>query len=61
MCLIFFLLPEIFNISSLDLDPFPLKENLRRNSLKMEVPEKILSQAHGKVRTVVDFLYENGK
>jgi cell cycle checkpoint protein len=61
LCLIFFLLPEIFNISSLDLDPFPLKENLRRNSLKMEVPEKILSQAHGKVRTVADFLYENGK
>ncbi|XP_066388406.1 cell cycle checkpoint protein RAD17-like isoform X2 [Miscanthus floridulus] len=42
-----------------DLDPFPLKENLRRNSLKMDVPEKILSQAHGKVRTVADFLYEN--
>jgi len=61
MCLIFFLLPEIFNISSVDLDPFPLKENLRRNSLKMDVPEKILSQAHGKVRTVADFLYENGK
>jgi len=55
------LLPEIFNISSVDLDPFPLKENLRRNSLKMDVPEKILSQAHGKVRTVADFLYENGK
>jgi len=55
------LLPEIFNISSVDLDPFPLKENLRRNSLQMDVPEKILSQAHGKVRTVADFLYENGK
>jgi len=55
------LLPEIFNIASVDLDPFPLKENLRRNSLKMDVPEKILSQAHGKVRTVADFLYENGK
>ncbi|WVZ56180.1 hypothetical protein U9M48_006750 [Paspalum notatum var. saurae] len=41
------------------LEPFPLKENLRRNSLKMDVPEKILSQAHGKVRTVADFLYEN--
>jgi cell cycle checkpoint protein len=61
LCLIFFLLPEIFNIASVDLDPFPLKENLRRNSLKMDVPEKILSQAHGKVRTVADFLYENGK
>ncbi|CAD6202867.1 unnamed protein product [Miscanthus lutarioriparius] len=42
-----------------DLDPFPLKENLRRNSLQMDVPEKILSQAHGKVQTVADFLYEN--
>ncbi|KAJ1298016.1 hypothetical protein BS78_01G421800 [Paspalum vaginatum] len=41
------------------LDPFPLRENLRRNSLKMDVPEKILSQAHGKARTVADFLYEN--
>jgi cell cycle checkpoint protein len=27
----------------------------------MDVPEMILSQAHGKVRTVADFLYENGK
>ncbi|XP_062210534.1 cell cycle checkpoint protein RAD17-like isoform X2 [Phragmites australis] len=43
----------------IDLDPFPLKEKLRRKSLKMDVPEKILSQAHGKVRTVADFLYEN--
>ncbi|PUZ41971.1 hypothetical protein GQ55_9G546000 [Panicum hallii var. hallii] len=43
----------------IDLDPFPLKEKLRRNSLKMDVPEKILSQAHGKVRTVTDFLHEN--
>ncbi|KAL6596039.1 hypothetical protein ACP70R_047403 [Stipagrostis hirtigluma subsp. patula] len=42
-----------------DLDPFPLKEELRRNPLKMDVPEKILSQAHGKVRTVADFLHEN--
>jgi len=25
----------------------------------MDVPEKILSQAHGKVRTVADFLHEN--
>ncbi|CAN6307321.1 unnamed protein product [Urochloa humidicola] len=41
------------------MDPFPLKEKLRRNSLKMDVPEKILSQAHGKVRTVADFLFEN--
>lgn len=52
---------KIYDISSVDQDPFPLKENLRRNPLKMDIPEKILSQAHGKVRTVADFLYENGK
>ncbi|TVU47765.1 hypothetical protein EJB05_07374 [Eragrostis curvula] len=50
---------EAYGDVNIDLDPFPLKENLRRNSLKMDVPEKILSQAHGKVRTVADFLYEN--
>ncbi|XP_015690365.1 cell cycle checkpoint protein RAD17 [Oryza brachyantha] len=44
---------------AVDVDSFPLKEKLRRNPHKMEVPEKILSQAHGKVRTVADFLYEN--
>ncbi|CAM0872225.1 unnamed protein product [Alopecurus aequalis] len=45
--------------ANIDLDSFPLKEQLRRNPLKMDVPEMILSQAHGKVRTVADFLYEN--
>ncbi|XP_062216223.1 cell cycle checkpoint protein RAD17-like isoform X3 [Phragmites australis] len=50
---------ETYGDVDIDLDPFPLKEKLRRNSLKMDVPEKILSQAHGKVRTVADFLYEN--
>jgi hypothetical protein len=59
LCLYFCLLSEIYFIP--DLDPFPLKQELRRNSLKMDVPEKILSQAHGKVRTVTDFLYENGE
>ncbi|PNT77735.1 hypothetical protein BRADI_1g68237v3 [Brachypodium distachyon] len=44
---------------NIDLDSFPLKEKLRRNPLKMDVPEMILSQAHGKVRTVADFLHEN--
>jgi cell cycle checkpoint protein len=57
----FCFLSEIYDVSFLDLDPFPLQEKLRRNSLKMDVPEKILSQAHGKVRTVADFLHENGK
>ncbi|KAK3147848.1 hypothetical protein QOZ80_3BG0287500 [Eleusine coracana subsp. coracana] len=50
---------ETYGDADIDRDPFPLKENLRRNLLKMDVPEKILSQAHGKVRTVADFLYEN--
>ncbi|KAL6867455.1 hypothetical protein ACP4OV_015479 [Aristida adscensionis] len=50
---------ETHGDSDVDLNPFPLKEELRRNSLKMDVPEKILSQAHGKVRTVSDFLHEN--
>ncbi|VAH88692.1 unnamed protein product [Triticum turgidum subsp. durum] len=44
---------------NIDLDSFSLKEQLRRNPLKMDVPEMILSQAHGKVRTVADFLHEN--
>uniref|UniRef100_A0ACD5TWK9 Uncharacterized protein n=1 Tax=Avena sativa TaxID=4498 RepID=A0ACD5TWK9_AVESA len=45
--------------ANIDLDSFSLKEELRRNPLKMDAPEMILSQAHGKVRTVADFLYEN--
>lgn len=44
---------------AVDLESFPLKEKLRRNPLKMDAPEKILSHAHGKVRTVADFLCEN--
>ncbi|KAF0913388.1 hypothetical protein E2562_022180 [Oryza meyeriana var. granulata] len=44
---------------AVDMDSFPVKEKLRRNPLKMDVPEKVLSQAHGKVRTVADFLHEN--
>ncbi|XP_052150173.1 cell cycle checkpoint protein RAD17 isoform X1 [Oryza glaberrima] len=44
---------------AVDVDSFPMKEKLRRNPLKMDIPEKVLSQAHGKVRTVADFLHEN--
>jgi hypothetical protein len=63
LCLIeiYLFVSKICDISSVDWDPFLLKENLRRNPLRMDIPEKILSQAHGKVRTVADFLYENGK
>uniref|UniRef100_A0A0D9VRS1 AAA+ ATPase domain-containing protein n=1 Tax=Leersia perrieri TaxID=77586 RepID=A0A0D9VRS1_9ORYZ len=50
---------ETYGDVDVDVDSFPLKEKLRRNPLKMDVPEMVLSQAHGKVRTVADFLYEN--
>ncbi len=52
---------ETCDTSAVDVDSFPMKEKLRRNPLKMDIPEKVLSQAHGKVRTVADFLHENGK
>lgn len=41
-------------------DPFALQERFARNPLKMDTPEKVLSQAHGQVRPIVDFLHENG-
>lgn len=50
---------ETCDTSAVDVDSFPMKEKLRRNPLKMDIPEKVLSQAHGKVRTVADFLHEN--
>ncbi|XP_073009715.1 cell cycle checkpoint protein RAD17 isoform X3 [Typha latifolia] len=40
-------------------DSYTLQEKLRRNPLKMDDPEKVLSQAHGQARSVVEFLYEN--
>ncbi|KAK1322004.1 Cell cycle checkpoint protein RAD17 [Acorus calamus] len=40
-------------------DPFILKERFARLPLKMDDPEKILSQAHGQARPITDFLYEN--
>uniref|UniRef100_A0A0E0NS99 AAA+ ATPase domain-containing protein n=1 Tax=Oryza rufipogon TaxID=4529 RepID=A0A0E0NS99_ORYRU len=50
---------ETYSEVDVDVDSFPMKEKLRRNPLKMDIPEKVLSQAHGKVRTVADFLHEN--
>ncbi|XP_038982256.1 cell cycle checkpoint protein RAD17-like isoform X1 [Phoenix dactylifera] len=41
------------------LDSFALQERFARNPLKMDTPEKVLSQAHGQVRPIVDFLHEN--
>lgn len=61
LCITELLVSETCDISAVDLESFPLKEKLRRNPLKMDAPEKILSHAHGKVRTVADFLCENGK
>ncbi|XP_038982261.1 cell cycle checkpoint protein RAD17-like isoform X6 [Phoenix dactylifera] len=43
------------------LDSFALQERFARNPLKMDTPEKVLSQAHGQVRPIVDFLHENAR
>ncbi|GAB4847557.1 hypothetical protein Ancab_026618 [Ancistrocladus abbreviatus] len=40
-------------------DEFPLKEGLIRLPLKMDIPEKVLCQAYGQARPVVEFLHEN--
>ncbi|XP_014505924.1 cell cycle checkpoint protein RAD17 isoform X2 [Vigna radiata var. radiata] len=43
-----------------DQDGFLLRERLSRFPLKMDVPEKILCQAHVQPGSVADFLHENG-
>lgn len=35
-------------------------DQFARLPLKMDAPEKVLSQAHGQAGRVVDFLHENG-
>ncbi|XP_043696838.1 cell cycle checkpoint protein RAD17 isoform X2 [Telopea speciosissima] len=45
--------------SGADLDILHLREKFARLPLKMEAPEKILDQAHGKARSIADFLHEN--
>lgn len=35
-------------------------DEFARLPLKMDAPEKVLSQAHGQAGRVVDFLHENG-
>lgn len=42
-------------------DGFPLRAKFSRLPIKMDSPERILSQAHGQARPVADFLHENGK
>ncbi|KAG1361950.1 cell cycle checkpoint protein RAD17 [Cocos nucifera] len=46
-------------VAAVEPDSFPLQERFARNPLKMDTPEKILSQAHGQVQPIVDFLHEN--
>jgi len=43
-----------------DQDGFLIRERLSRLPLKMDVPEKILGQAHVQPGSVADFLHENG-
>ncbi|XP_047168453.1 cell cycle checkpoint protein RAD17 isoform X2 [Vigna umbellata] len=43
-----------------DQDGFLLRDRLSRLPLKMDVPEKILCQAHVQPGSVADFLHENG-
>jgi len=43
-----------------DQDGFLIRERLSRLPLKMDVPEKILCQAHVQPGSVADFLHENG-
>ncbi|XP_010557618.1 PREDICTED: cell cycle checkpoint protein RAD17 isoform X3 [Tarenaya hassleriana] len=38
---------------------FLVRDQFARLPLKMDAPEKVLSQAHGQARSVVDFLHEN--
>ncbi|KAJ4964106.1 hypothetical protein NE237_024045 [Protea cynaroides] len=45
--------------ADLEEDIFRLREKFARLPLKMEAPEKILDQAHGKARPIADFLHEN--
>lgn len=37
-----------------------MHDQFARLPLKMDAPEKVLSQAHGQAGRVVDFLHENG-
>lgn len=43
-----------------DQNGFLIREKLLRLPLKMDVPEKILCQAHVQPGPVADFLHENG-
>ncbi|KAK2973689.1 hypothetical protein RJ640_022146 [Escallonia rubra] len=42
-----------------DTSAYLLRERFKRSPLKMDAPEKVLSQAHGQARPIADFLHEN--
>ena len=50
----------VFLFNTAGTNSFILHERFARNPQKMDAPEKVLSQAHGKARPVADFLHENG-
>lgn len=50
---------ESESIGALDGDAYRVHERFSRLPLKMDAPEKILSQAHGQARPIADFLHEN--
>ncbi|XP_039138203.1 cell cycle checkpoint protein RAD17 isoform X1 [Dioscorea cayenensis subsp. rotundata] len=50
---------EITDQSALGSDTILLKDSFLRNPLKMDAPEKILSQANAQGRLITDFLHEN--
>ncbi|PKA54021.1 Cell cycle checkpoint protein RAD17 [Apostasia shenzhenica] len=50
---------EVMDQIGLELESLTLREKFERNPLKMDAPEKVLSQAYGKARPVTDFLHEN--
>jgi hypothetical protein len=59
MC--FAVFPNYISFSSVvDEDGFRICERFSRLPLKMDVPEKILCQAHAQPGPVADFLHENG-
>lgn len=43
-----------------DCSDYLVHNEFARLPLKMDAPEKVLSQAHGQAGRVVDFLHENG-
>ncbi|KAK3037163.1 hypothetical protein RJ639_031050 [Escallonia herrerae] len=49
--------PDFLDV--LNTSAYLLRERFKRSPLKMDAPEKVLSQAHGQARPIADFLHEN--